>query len=149
MHRRSPSRRIPPAACRALGAVVAVVVLGVTGCGPRTTPGAHSPAPASGTAVPWAHGMRVVPASALPAEAQRTLRLIASHGPFPYSKDGEVFGNYEGALPREPRGYYHAYTVPSPGSAGRGARRIVTGSGDEAYYTQDHYRTFVAVVRGR
>ncbi|MFD8308954.1 ribonuclease domain-containing protein [Streptomyces sp. NPDC059690] len=76
-------------------------------------------------------GPATVQASRLPAEARRTLALIDEGGPFPYAKDGAVFGNFEGLLPRRRRGYYHEYTVPTPGSRDRGARRIVTGRGGE------------------
>ncbi|CFB61139.1 Guanyl-specific ribonuclease Sa [Pandoraea apista] len=82
----------------------------------------------------------------LPREAQRTLTLIAQGGPFPYAKDGIVFGNYEKRLPKKPRGYYHEYTVPTPGARNRGARRIICGGDqrtvDPCYYTQDHYNSF-------
>lgn len=80
----------------------------------------------------------------LPAEARATLSRIAHGGPFPYSQDGVVFGNYEHLLPSEPRGYYHEYTVETPGSRHRGARRIVTGGNPPTvyYYTDDHYRSF-------
>ena len=64
---------------------------------------------------------------ALPTEAQTTHRLIRKGGPFPYSKDGIVFGNRERLLPRQSRGYYREYTVPTPGSRDRGPRRIVCG----------------------
>ena len=80
----------------------------------------------------------------LPPEALDTLALIESGGPFPYDRDGTVFQNRERRLPDQPRGHYREYTVPTPGSPDRGARRIVTG-GDppaEFYYTDDHYRTF-------
>jgi len=82
--------------------------------------------------------------SNLPAEARDTLELIARGGPFPYRKDGSVFGNREGQLPDAARGYYHEYTVPTPGSPDRGARRIVTGGTPPVvwYYTDDHYRSF-------
>ena len=85
----------------------------------------------------------------LPAEARHTLELIRRGGPFPFPhKDGSTFGNFEKRLPVAPRGYYREYTVPTPGSTDRGARRIVAGGGDrgatssEYYYTGDHYRTF-------
>ena len=55
-----------------------------------------------------------------------------------------MFQNREGRLPPQPRGYYREYTVITPGSSDRGARRIVTG-GDppsEFHYTDDHYRSF-------
>jgi guanyl-specific ribonuclease Sa len=80
----------------------------------------------------------------LPSEAHDTLALIARGGPFPHRQDGEVFGNYEHLLPAEPRGYYHEYTVETPGAHDRGARRIITGGNPPAvyYYTDDHYRSF-------
>lgn len=78
----------------------------------------------------------------LPSEARETLRLIRRGGPFPYARDGVVFGNYERVLPPQPRSYYHEYTVPTPGVRHRGARRIVCGIVPECYYTPDHYRTF-------
>jgi ribonuclease T1 len=82
--------------------------------------------------------------SGLPAEARRTLRLIEAGGPYPYDRDGTTFQNRERRLPAQPPGYYREYTVPTPGSPDRGARRIVSG-GDppvEFYYTDDHYRSF-------
>ncbi|WP_181805232.1 ribonuclease domain-containing protein [Streptomyces shenzhenensis] len=81
--------------------------------------------------------------SDLPSQAYDTLDLIASDGPFPYSQDGTVFRNQEGLLPSEPSGYYHEYTVITPGSSTRGARRIITGEeSQEDYYTADHYASF-------
>lgn len=78
----------------------------------------------------------------LPAEARQTLLLITNGGPFPYAKDGSVFGNREGLLPARRRGYYQEYTVQTPGAKDRGARRIIAGSKGEYYYTQDHYGSF-------
>ena len=83
-----------------------------------------------------------IKASALPAEARATLALIRAGGPFPYDRDGSVFGNREALLPKRERGYYREYTVRTPGARDRGARRIVAGRGGEYYYTDDHYRTF-------
>ncbi len=87
--------------------------------------------------------------SAFPAEARATLQLIKQGGPFPYPRDGVVFGNYEHLLPKQPRGYYHEYTVKTPGEHGRGARRIVCGVVPECYYTGDHYQTFQRIEEGR
>lgn len=82
----------------------------------------------------------------LPREAQYTLMLIKKGGPFPYAKDGTVFRNYEGVLPKQKRGYYREYTVKTPRARNRGARRIVAGgeptTSGEYYYTDDHYATF-------
>jgi ribonuclease T1 len=74
---------------------------------------------------------------------QTTIGLIKAGGPFPYAKDGSEFGNREGRLPQNGPGYYREYTVETPGSPDRGARRIVTGRNGELYYTRDHYQTFV------
>jgi ribonuclease T1 len=83
----------------------------------------------------------------LPPEAQHTYRLIRSGGPFPYSKDGVVFGNRERQLPSQVRGYYREYTVKTPQSRDRGARRIICGGREPSapevcFYTQDHYASF-------
>ncbi|MGW3914624.1 ribonuclease domain-containing protein [Streptomyces sp. NPDC005070] len=87
--------------------------------------------------------------SALPSQAYTTLNLIDSGGPFPYSQDGAVFQNREGVLPSQSTGYYHEYTVKTPGSSTRGARRIVTGKKTlEDYYTSDHYVTFKLINFG-
>jgi ribonuclease T1 len=82
----------------------------------------------------------------LPSQAQHTIDLIEGSGPFPYGEDGSVFQNREGVLPEESRGYYHEYTVTTPGSDDRGARRIVAGACGEMYYTDDHYDSFRLVV---
>jgi ribonuclease T1 len=87
----------------------------------------------------------------LPAEARQTLALIKTGGPFPYAKDGSVFGNREGLLPKRDRGYYREYTVKTPGAKDRGARRIVAGGcGEyacrEYFYTADHYRSFRRII---
>ena len=88
--------------------------------------------------------------SALPPQAAQTVHLIESGGPFPYPEnDGVTFHNYEHELPSEPDGYYREYTVPTPGSPDRGARRIITGRGGQYYYTGDHYETFERVDVGK
>jgi ribonuclease T1 len=91
--------------------------------------------------------MATVRLSGLPAEARETLELIDRGGPFPYDRDGTVFGNFERLLPAHERGYYHEYTVRTPGERDRGARRLVTGRGGELFYTDDHYDSFRAVLR--
>ena len=90
-------------------------------------------------------GLPTIMVDALPSEARDTLRLIERGGPFPYNQDGAIFQNREGLLPRRARGYYHEYTVITPGEGDRGARRIVTGQGGELYYTDDHYDSFKRV----
>jgi ribonuclease T1 len=89
--------------------------------------------------------------SQLPKEGQKTLQLIQQGGPFPYKdKDGSTFGNREGNLPKQKRGYYTEYTVKTPYARNRGAKRIVAGKGNtgdpatsgEYFYTDDHYASF-------
>ena len=83
---------------------------------------------------------------ALPAEARQTLALIKAGGPFPHAQDGRIFQNREKLLPRQECAYYREYTVKTPGSKDRGARRIVAGRGGEYYYTHDHYRSFRRII---
>jgi ribonuclease T1 len=121
--------------------LLCVVVL--TGCSATGTDPSSRGADPSSRGV----GLATVQESELPAEARQTLELIDGGGPFPYAEDGSVFGNFERLLPERKRGYYHEYTVPTPGSRDRGARRLVTGQGGETYYTDDHYDSFRAVLR--
>ncbi|MGW1835352.1 ribonuclease domain-containing protein [Streptomyces sp. NPDC002067] len=145
---------VRPAAV-ALAALLSGLLLVLTGCGPGHASSASSPGPsATRTAASrpagtpeWADRMATVPERELPNEARRTLRLIDAGGPYPYRKDGTVFGNYEKRLPMRARGYYHEFTVPTPGARDRGARRLITGERHEIYYTADHYRSFKAVLR--
>jgi ribonuclease T1 len=91
--------------------------------------------PASG--LPW------IDETALPAGGRKTLAIIRAGGPYPYPRsDNQTFSNREGLLPRESRSYYKEFTVITPGSSDRGARRIITGSGGEKYWTADHYASF-------
>jgi guanyl-specific ribonuclease Sa len=94
-------------------------------------------------------GLPVRPLCALPAQAAQTWRLIAAGGPFPQDRDGIVFNNRERLLPQQKSGWYHEYTVPTPGSGDRGARRLITGGSrgpdQQVYYTADHYDSFVVV----
>ena len=96
--------------------------------------------------------LAVVRVDDLPQQAAETLLLIRTGGPFPYSKDGIVFGNREGVLPSQSRGYYREYTVKTVGARDRGARRIVCGgiqvkAPDACFYTDDHYASFRRIVK--
>jgi ribonuclease T1 len=92
-------------------------------------------------------GLPVVRLADLPPEAAETLALIDAGGPFPYRQDGVTFENRERLLPARPHDYYREYTVPTPGSSERGARRIVTGTNGELYWTADHYDSFSWIAR--
>jgi ribonuclease T1 len=95
-------------------------------------------------------GAVAVHVAELPRQGQETYELIRQGGPFPHDKDGTVFGNRERQLPAERRGYYREYTVKTPGSRDRGARRIVCGGPTRTphacYYTADHYASFRKIV---
>lgn len=112
------------------------------GPGSTTMPGDASP----GTPV---SGLSTIAESQLPVQARDTLGLIRAGGPFPYAEDGDTFENRERILPRRERGYYREYTVETPGSDDRGARRIVSGADDDRYYTDDHYDSFRQIQEGR
>jgi len=116
-------------------AVKALLLSALLVCLPLTAQaGHHYPGNDAGNA--W------VGEAELPYEARTTLHLVKQHGPFPFPRDGVVFSNFEHRLPSRPRGYYHEYTVKTPGARNRGARRIVCGPVPECYYTGDHYQTF-------
>jgi ribonuclease T1 len=100
--------------------------------------------------LPAAGSPAAVRVAELPRQGQETYELIRAGGPFPYDKDGTVFGNRERLLPSEKRGYYREYTVKTPGARDRGARRIVCGgparTPHACYYTADHYASFRKIV---
>jgi len=120
---------------------------------PPTTSSAPAPSPTQLTTplTTPPSGSATAPAGAvaltsLPPQAAETLALIDKGGPYPYPRnDGVVFHNAGAVLPRHPDGWYHEFTVPTPGASTRGARRIVTGKDGTVYYTGDHYAHFVRV----
>ena len=91
-----------------------------------------------------------ISAQELPAQGMETYRNIRKGGPFPFEKDGVVFGNRERLLPPQKRGFYREYTVRTPGERSRGPRRIVCGGPatmpEACYYTADHYASFRKIV---
>ena len=100
---------------------------------------------------PRANDLSQVRASELPTEARHTLGMIRKGGPYPYAKDASIFSNRERILPKQPRGFYREFTVKTPQSRDRGARRIVCGGTvakqqaqvlETCYYTDDHYASF-------
>ena len=122
--------------------LVGLAVAAASGWLSRETPRESAAAPE--VASEWGSAASQPGSAGLPAEARQTLRLIQAGGPFPYDRDGATFQNREGRLPAQPPGYYREYTVLTPGSSDRGARRIVSGGNPpvEFYYTDDHYRSF-------
>lgn len=117
-----------------LGTVCAVTPLVASARGAQTSPELSS-----------------IALSELPPQGRRTYGLIRLGGPFPYDKDGSVFGNRERILPSRKRGYYREYTVETPRSRDRGAQRIVCGglepqTPQACYYTRDHYASFHYII---
>jgi ribonuclease T1 len=117
----------------------AFIACAALACAAAAIPAAAQKAPAQAIAA----GVKVAD---LPLEARQAVALIRKGGPYPYARDGAVFVNREGALPRQKRGYYREYTVKTPGERTRGARRIVAGSGGDLYYTDDHYNHFRRIL---
>ena len=114
---------------------------------------AREPQPVSPQAAATVASLPTVPLDVLPQQARKVYRLILAGGPFPYEKDGVVFGNRERILPRADRGYYREYTVAAPRAKNRGPKRIVCGgtrpaNPDHCYYTDDHYASFRRIVAG-
>ena len=155
---------VPSASRRALAVLLAVLVGALlTACGASTPKGSASysggsgagsgatptPGDAASLAPPTpVSGLRTMLVAQLPKEGVDTLRLIAKGGPYPFSKDGVTFSNREGLLTKHKDGWYHEYTVITPGSSDRGARRIIAGDDGGRFYTDDHYASFREVLSG-
>lgn len=125
--------------------IALLAVLGIDRCSGPASPSAARPQ--VGASSTPRSGLPTIEVSALPPEAATTLTLIDRGGPFRYAQDGTVFGNNEGLLPKQARGYYHEYTVATPGSKDRGTRRLIVGKLGDVYYTNDHYESFRQVIR--
>jgi len=118
---------------KAVTRAIAAILLGLLFAAPAALARSETPAEAA---------LAEIAAAELPGEARQTISLIRKGGPFPFLRDGVVFGNFEKRLPARARGYYREYTVRTPGARDRGARRIVAGRDGELYYTDDHYQSF-------
>ena len=122
----------------AAGPVALAVLLSLAACGPTPPP----PAPAQVQ-------VQDAPQDPIPVHARETLAYIRLHGYAPAGYvGGRVFGNYEGLLPRydgrRKRIQYREWDVrPKAEGRSRGAERLVTGSDNRAWYSPDHYRTFI------
>jgi ribonuclease T1 len=135
----TPIRQAPATAAR-LKAGAGTTVAGSAGGAAQLPGGLVLAPPAAGDRMP------TIGYDQLPPQGHDTLASIAHGGPFKYRQDGVVFENREGLLPHKAGGYYHEYTVETPGSSDRGARRIIRGAQNETYYTDDHYGSFKRVV---
>lgn len=128
-----------------LGLLLVVVACSGAGSTPKPT---VAPTPGPAVTAPFSPDPpsdwsgRTIPMGDLPSQAIDALKLVELGGPYPYRQDDGVFGNREGLLPARPSGAYREYTVVTPGSPDRGARRLVIGEGRFVYYTDDHYASF-------
>lgn len=120
--------------------------VGVSEAPPATAPADTTPEETTVETARQVSDLPVASIEDLPAQAAETLALVESGGPYPYDQDDGVFGNREGLLPDQYDGYYREYTVETPGSDDRGARRFIVGADGEVYYTSDHYDSFAEVV---
>lgn len=157
MVRRSPRRQSQQLVRAAIIIIIMVAAVLYARFSDRGTTPASIPAPrqpVAATAAPKqpatitrASTLPAITLAELPPEARATIGLIDQDGPFPFDKDGSTFQNRERRLPGKPAGYYREYTVITPGSDDRGARRIIAGRSGELYYTDDHYDSFWEVLR--
>ena len=126
----------------AAGLVCLLVLLPLAACGPE--PGLPPPNPAQAQ-------VQGAPQDPIPGHARETLAYVRQHGYAPPGYvGGRVFGNYEGLLPRynprRKRIEYREWDVrPKAEGQTRGAERLVTGNDGRAWYSPDHYRTFLEV----
>ncbi|CAN5491547.1 hypothetical protein BH09ACT12_BH09ACT12_33590 [soil metagenome] len=113
---------------------------------PTSDPTSDPSSPSEAPTIDPDSGLPTIYLLDLPPEAAETVEAIDRGPPFPYEKDGSTFGNYEGLLPDHERGYYQEFTVETPASEDRGARRIVEGAEGELYWTDDHYASFARIL---
>jgi ribonuclease T1 len=127
-------------------ALLAALVAGCSGSSATEVQSASTAATGQYTGTDPHSGLPWVSRDDLPPEAVDTLGEIAAGPPYAYERDGITFVNREGLLPQEDPGYYAEFTVETPGSSDRGARRIICGLGGELYYTDDHYQSFETIA---
>ena len=133
-----PSAAVATTASTTAGSVVAPVATAKHGVTTKPS-GGRPTAPV---------GFGTVALSSLPSEAAQTWHLIEKGGPFPRAEDGVAYENAQHRLPDRPLGWYREYTVPTPGTSARGARRLVVGQDRAPFWTDDQGTTFVFVDAG-
>ncbi len=91
-----------------------------------------------GRAGMYGNGLYAFEYALLPAEAKQVLDVIMLGGPLAYPRhDGNLFRNRSGDLPGTAE--YREFTVPTPGVATRGARRLVIRGNGMTFFTACHY----------
>lgn len=87
----------------------------------------------------------------IPQQAIVVLNYVQKNGrPINGYVGGRKFGNYEGLLPKKDKNNqninYREWDIyPKIEGKNRGAERLVTGSDKKAYYTKNHYQSFVEI----
>jgi guanyl-specific ribonuclease Sa len=87
----------------------------------------------------------------VPAKVAKVLRYVDENDKaMPGYEGGRNFGNFEKRLPqtdkKNRRIRYREWDVNArKQGVNRGAERLVTGSDGSAYYTRDHYKTFIKI----
>ena len=90
---------------------------------------------------------REIERSELPKEAVETIALIRKGGPFPYQRDGAVFGNREKHPAARASAAGTANTRCRRPASAAAARAASSPAGDGTlYYTDDHYRSFKRIL---
>lgn len=93
----------------------------------------------------------VVSSQNIPKNVLMVLKYVREHDEAPNGYvGGRKFGNYEGILPKKDLkgtkiNYKEWDTNPKVIGKNRGAERLVTGSNQKAYFTQNHYQSFVEI----
>ncbi len=94
---------------------------------------------------------RATPADSVPTYVRTVLQYVEKNGTAPDGYEGgRAFQNREKRLPlKSPQGNplrYREWDVkPRQKAQNRGPERLVTGNDRSAWYTKDHYRTFVKI----
>ncbi|WP_373330929.1 ribonuclease domain-containing protein [Salmonirosea aquatica] len=156
---------------RLLGRLTILIALGLVGCrsnsdsNTQEEPAGIAKAIASDTATPTpiqpptqpdtiavkAPAMRTTTQETIPSKVREVLNYVREHDRAPAGYvGGRPFGNYENLLPKttaqgKPIKYREWDVDPKKADQNRGAERLVTGSDGRAWYTRDHYNSFVEV----
>lgn len=152
---RTPRSTLAAALSVLLLGIAVIVAFRLVGGSPADDPAAPVPADRAASSSTAAAATGVGDGRQAPRRVLNTLALIdAGQWPeaanAPGTRGGGRFGNYEGLLPETGAGgraigYTEWDVNPKKSGRGRDAERIVTGDDGSAWYTLDHYRTFVQI----
>ncbi len=101
------------------------------------------------TSVPVGNTTRSV--AGVPQKALNVLKYVRAHNePMDGYVGGRTFGNYEHRLPEtddngNPMRYQEWDVNPKVEGQNRGTQRLITSANGRAWYTGDHYQTFIEI----